>query len=210
MCCSMILAPGPGSGSQWAKTLAPSLLGGLGGWRGLPRTAHQPPWASPAPRAPARELAPDAVTIETSSPHKNLGNRKEAPEMMGPSPAGLWAWARSSLPQPPSAPPRTLTWGHSRLRRPESTEEGGEGLPQGGSSFLSLCPAGQSLVPQPGAQHPPSAALCQLRRAKPSPAPKAWAWPAGSPETGALRGPRLPRRVGETRASVPGLSLIHI
>lgn len=36
-----------------------------------------------APRAPASQLAPHAVAIETGSPHKNQGTKKEAPEIWG-------------------------------------------------------------------------------------------------------------------------------
>lgn len=81
------------SGAQRAKTPAPSILCG----RGLPGTCEcsldwaraptSPRGPGAAPRPPARELAPDAVVIETGSPHKN-GNKKEAPVIMGPSQGG--------------------------------------------------------------------------------------------------------------------------
>lgn len=120
-------------------------LGPVNGAQPCNRQPLSPRGPSPAPRAPAWELAPDAVAIETSSPHKNHRNKKEAPEMMGPSPAEPWTWARPST----LGHPGTLTWGRGCLQRPGSTWGGpGRSPSQGGSSFPSLCLAGQGPVAQ--------------------------------------------------------------
>ena len=151
--CCLGHPPTPGLGAQQAKTLPP--MQGLSGPYPLsgyptflgPETETQPwarappssGWLGPAPRAPASELAPDAVAIETGSPHKDHGNKKEAPETMGPSHGGLRAWAKPSALsiQDPylgtKAPPKTrvhLGW----VGNPPK---------EGGSSSPSLSRAGQ-------------------------------------------------------------------
>lgn len=124
----------PSSGGPVTPPGAEAFLGLVSAARPWARTPASPSWLGPAPRAPASKLAPDAVAIETGSPHKNKENKKEAPEMMGPS------WGRL---QPTWAKPSTLT---TRGPLPGDTAAskdqdllgmGGEGL-QEGLQFLPL------------------------------------------------------------------------
>lgn len=143
-------------------------LGPVSGAQPWTRQPISPSGPSPAPRAPAQELAPDAVAIETSSPHKNHGNKKEAPEMMGPSPAELWTWARSST----LSHPRTQTWGHGCLQRPGSTWGGWERSPSKVAAPSPPSAWQARVLSSSSGEHGPSEGVCQLCQAKPSPSPQ--------------------------------------
>lgn len=109
------------------------------------------PWAgaptSPSWPAPASKLAPDAVAIETGSPHKNHENKKEAPEMMGPSWGGLPTWAKPST----LSTPGTRTWGRSCLQSPRSTWGGWGRTPRKVAAPPPPCPRkARSLQPAGG------------------------------------------------------------
>uniref|UniRef100_M3XSL3 Uncharacterized protein n=1 Tax=Mustela putorius furo TaxID=9669 RepID=M3XSL3_MUSPF len=194
-------SPFPSSGDSVSRAGGGCFLGPMNGAQPCNRQPLSPRGPSPAPRAPAWELAPDAVAIETSSPHKYHRNKKEAPEMMGPSPAEPWTWARPST----LSHPGTLTWGCGCLQRPGSTWGGrGRSPSQGGSSFPFLCLVGQGPTAQlRGAL--PSEGVHGLRQAKPSPSPqKPGPSLPGSREDGFRPRSMPPRRVGDTHPSAPG------
>ena len=132
------LASGPGFAGSSERSAA------------LGKSAHQPSLAGPSTRGPASELAPDAVAMETGSPHKNHRNKKEALS------EGAFLGRAADLgpgqhPLPSGPPPGDTT----ASKEQDPLRVGGEGPPRKVAALPPPCPGQARTLPPPG-EGPPT------------------------------------------------------